>query len=80
MAILGAVSVDVRPLHQRRQWQAVLVDIERLDVGRGSRLLIAELVAGEEQDDEAGVWRAEGGWESVEGESGGKGRRFCFLV
>ena len=47
---VGVRSVNIHPLHQGRCGQAVLADVERRDVGRGARLLRAELVAREEEE------------------------------
>ena len=43
-------TVHITPLHERRRGQAVLVDVERRDLGGAPRLFGAELIAREEQD------------------------------
>eukprot|EP00308_Calcidiscus_leptoporus_P025865 CAMPEP_0119379158 /NCGR_PEP_ID=MMETSP1334-20130426/51494_1 /TAXON_ID=127549 /ORGANISM="Calcidiscus leptoporus, Strain RCC1130" /LENGTH=139 /DNA_ID=CAMNT_0007398579 /DNA_START=322 /DNA_END=742 /DNA_ORIENTATION=- len=53
--VLGARPIDVRSLHQRRSWQAVLINIECRDFSRGAWLLRAELVARKEQQSQAEV-------------------------
>lgn len=47
--------VDVYSLHKGRRWQAVSVDVESCDVGRATRLLRTELVAGKEEQSQAAV-------------------------